>query len=144
MPAYATQADMEAYVLGWSTDDPEALDWLLEQASRRIDELFPVGYPNTTGSYIGLKLDPSTWDAWESLALARATAAQAYYMWQQRERASAAGDPNGIQPAARRVKGPVFEVEYADTPGTARFSPDVAGELAPIRHRRSLTARATA
>lgn len=132
MATYATQADFEAYVEGWVTDDPAALERLLERAERDVDLIFgPIAQRTDTG----LKLDPSSLLAWEAKALSNAVCAQAQWRFEH---------PGDLDtPAAQNVSGPDFSVTYVDRPAgaTNRYSPRVALELAPIRHLRSLTAR---
>jgi hypothetical protein len=117
MPAYATQADFEGYVPGWTTDDPAELAKLLERASRDVDYLLGPLRPLLDGPFAGFKVDPSTLADPHRTALARATCAQAEYRFRYVEpgveAATAAGGRN-----ITGTKGPDFEVTYgqgADT-----------------------------
>lgn len=134
MPSYATNADFEAYVEGWVTDDPASLTRLLERATRDVDRLLGARGVRATGDYAGLKLDPTALRSWEAKALSRATCAQAEWIFR-----------NGPAiDAGRRVassSGPDFSVTYADDAGTGRYSPRLDVELEPISHLRRLTAR---
>lgn len=77
MPTYTTQADFEAYVEGWVTDNPAALDRLLERAERDVDSV--IGYSATRNQTTGLKLNPAELETWRAAALSRAVCAQAEY-----------------------------------------------------------------
>ncbi len=142
MATYATQADHEAYVEGWVTDDPAALERILQRAERDIDRVLgPIRPREDTG----LKLDPATdLTAAQAEALARAVCAQA--MHRMTTRGEGAGGQ--IEGAKKRVKGPDFEVEYElATPiagGSMRLSEVVAEELYPLRHLRPTSTRARA
>jgi hypothetical protein len=138
MATYATIADFEEYVEGWTTTNPDALERLLERAERDIDALLG---PRPVDPDTGLKLDPPRLAAWERTALARATCAQAEYRFHAGETAWAGGTVAG---GGGRVQGPDFSYDLpangaAGAPG-ARVSPKVATELAPIAHLRVLTA----
>lgn len=139
MATYATRADFEAYIEGWTTTDPAALDRILIRAERDVDRVVgPLPMDPTTG----LKLVPANLTAAERAALARAVSAQAYYRIQRGE------GTGGEQRALSSVKGPDFEVEYAETPTGAErraaqlISPLVAQELEPLRYLRPTGARA--
>lgn len=138
MASYASQADFEGYVEGWVTDNAGALARLLERATRDVDNVLGPIAPLTSGTYAGLKLDPTTLQAWEAKALADATCAQAEWRWRRGDEELAVGR------ALKRVKGPDFEEEFAETGGTVggtgRYSPQVRLELERIRHLRRLTA----
>lgn len=149
MPSYATQADFEAYVEGWVTDDPAALARLLERASRDIDYLLGSWPVATTGDYAGLKLDPTTLLDFEGEALSRAACAQGEHLFLVGQ-ARAADTASSGTPARTREKGPDFEVQYAATAtvlslvagGDQTYGPKVRQELAPITHLRQLAGRA--
>lgn len=137
--SYATQAEYEAYVPGWTTTDATALAALLAQATRDVDYCLGPRGVITTGTYAGLKLDPTTLDAYERTALSRATCAQAEYLMAVDPEALAAGR------VLSSVSGPDFTMSYA-TPSTgasgrpSAFAPKLRVELAPIAHLRRLTA----
>lgn len=143
MATYATQTDMEAYVEGWVTDDATALERILLRAERDVDRVLG---PLRSREDTGLKLDPAT-DLTEEQrrALARAVCAQVFHRITTRGEGSAGELPR----AAKRIKGPDFEVEY-DTAttliagGLLRLSEAVAEELYPLRHFRPTSTRARA
>lgn len=138
MPTYAQRADFEAYVDGWVTDDPAALDRLLERAERDIDLLMG----NRPVLDTGLKLALADLAPWEADALARAVCAQAEYRFTVGEAALRGGSAT---PVIKSVKGPDFEKTYAvaDQPaGQRKYGPKVRDELATIHHLRALTGRA--
>lgn len=137
MSQYATQAEFEAYVEGWVTENADALNRLLEAASRDIDVLLGPRRTLADGAFAGMKLDPGALRDWEAAALSRATCAQAEYR----------ADIGPVEWAAAggggRVKGPDFEVERptgAIAGDRPRVGPKVATELEPIAHLRVLTA----
>lgn len=134
MAAYATADDATDYIEGLVIDDPAAFDKLLERATRDVDNVLGALPPLTTGDYAGLKLDPAFLADWEAAALARATCAQAEHRLRR--------GPDLGEPARKSVKGPVFEVAYADGAGSGLIGAKVKLELATIRHLRRLTARA--
>lgn len=139
MPAYATQADFEAYVEGWVTDNPDALDRLLERASRDLDaRVFVNRWALTSGPFDGFAYNPADLTAQDAAALARATCAQAEHRFRTGE-ADWAGTGHG-----GRVKGPDFEVELPKSPdgGALRLAPKAAAELRAIRHLYQAAARA--
>lgn len=154
MTAYATVEQFEAYVPGWVTDDADALEQLLERATRDIDTVMGAWPIVLTGNFAGFKIDPAALAPWEAKALALATCAQTEYIWtvdEARAKRAAAAATNEGKGAVTREKGPDFEVQYAGagdpvaqvtTGGTGRLGPRVAGELAPISHLRRLTGRA--
>lgn len=81
MATYATQADFEAYVEGWVTEDAAALERLLKRAEKDIDReintVVPEGtVPDPTTDLIIL---PIELDAWRKKSLSRAVCAQAEY-----------------------------------------------------------------
>ena len=133
---YATQADFEAYVEGWTTTDALALTAMLERAERDVDAILgpiPVSPLSTTG----LKLDPTILKTWERQALARAVCAQALYVHLTGQQAISAGRLTSVE------RGPDFEVRYE--PGKSggsipKYGQAVATELQPIRHLRRLRA----
>lgn len=132
MATYASQADFEAYVEGWVTDDAAALGRLLARAERDIDNVLGPIAPRTD---TGLKLAPANLLDWEAKALSNATCAQAEHLWRQ-------GPAIDERPASA-ISGPDFSVTYADRKagGTNRYGSRVALELARISHLRNLTAR---
>jgi hypothetical protein len=137
MPAYATRDDFEAYVEGWETTNPAALDRLLERASRDIDQALGPRAVYTAGTYTGWKLDPTVLQSWEREALARATCAQAEYRFETGERDLVTGE------GGDSVSGPDFSITRPATMGGGRprYGAKVAGELDAIAHLRVLTAR---
>lgn len=140
MPAYATQADMERFV-EWETENAEALERLLERASRTIDRAFPHLPIRTTGTFAGFRFDPTELEAWERDALAEATAYQAEYRNELGETAYA-----GAGRAVIREKGPDFELQYAESSGGAGgdFAPKAAEPLRRLVRFRAFGARARA
>lgn len=140
MPAYATQAEFEAYaeayIDGWP-GDPAALDRLLERASRDVDALLGPRYPITDGTFEGFKLDPSALRDWEAKALSRATCAQAEYRATLGEEEFAKFGTGGT------VSGPDFSVSgpTSSAGGRPRVGPKVRDELSIINHLRVTTAR---
>lgn len=137
MATYANIANFEAYVEGWTTTDPAALERILERAERDVDRVLgPLRRRDDTG----LKLDPLELTEPHRDALARAVSAQAYH------RIKRLGEgTGGATPAKKRVKGPDFETEYADGPpvvGNGRLAPEVADELEPLDFLRPSGARA--
>lgn len=138
MAAYATQADFEAYVEGWVTDNADALGRLLERASRDIDALMGPRGPILSGAYTGFKFDPTTLAATDRKALADATCAQAEFRFDQGEVAFAGYGVGG------RVSGPDFAYD-APSPaagGAVHVGPKVRAELMRINHLRTLFATA--
>lgn len=135
---YATQADFEAYVPGWVTDDAVSLAKYLEAAERDVEALFPFLPYITTGTYTGHRFDLAGFTALEVASLKRAVCAQAEYL-------IATGDEVAIGAAPTRVKGPDFEVDYATTvaagTGRVRYSAKLPRELAPLRRFRTPYAR---
>lgn len=149
MSSYATRAQFEAYVEGWVTDDADALDRLLERATRDVDNLLGPLWPRSSAPFLGLKLDPDTdLDDVGAEALARATCAQALHRFQYVE---PAGALVGTE-VRKSVKGPDFEVTYGDggaaaplgLAGTGRYAPELVDELAPLAYLRVRGARARA
>lgn len=140
-PVYTDIAAFEAYVEGWETEDPDALNRLLERAERDVDNVLgPIPVRDDSG----LKLDPELLLEWEAAALSRAVCAQAEWRFRRTD-----ATLNGAAPGAiKRIKGPDFETEYAvdssasaAAQGTGLYSPRVALELKPIAHLRRLIAR---
>lgn len=78
MATYATIADYEAYVPGWVTDDPVALEKYLVIGERYID--MALGRYGRISQTTGLKLDPATLEVWRRKALANAVCAQTEYV----------------------------------------------------------------
>jgi hypothetical protein len=158
MTAYATRDQFAAYVPGWVTDSPDALDALLERASRDIDLILgPIAIvTDATSDYLGFKLDPTQLLGWEAKALANATCAQAEHLWRtevHRQGVVEASSTNG----GARVKseaGPEISITYdLSTSSTAAtdyrdadrdYGPKVKRELGPIAHLRVLGGRAAA
>jgi hypothetical protein len=103
MATYATQADLEAYVEGWVTDDVDATERLLERAERDVDSILvsPVPGGRQTG---GLRLDPASLPDWQKTALQRATCAQAEYRFTM-------GEEFFIRAQHDRVQGPEFRTD---------------------------------
>lgn len=131
---YTTRSDFEGYVPGWTTDNGTALDALLERAQRDVDAYLGPLQPSYE---TGLKLDPSTLRDWEADALSRAVCAQARY------RLAFDEDRLVVGRSVKSEEGPDFKVEYSDSGAAATGSligPQVAVELAPIRHLRRLGA----
>lgn len=149
MSSYATVPEFEAYVEGWVTDDEAALERLLERATRDVDDVIGPLYPRRVNPFRGLKLDPaSDLDDAGREALSRATCAQALhrFLFLEPAQAAAAANPAG---AVKAIKGPDFEVTYADgaspvTGAGGHYSPRLRDELAPLSYLRRRGARATA
>lgn len=148
MPAYATQADFEAYVPGWVTDNSDALANLLERATRDIDYVLGPLPIRTSGDFAGLKVDPADLTEQHAEALSRATCAQAIHLFRFVEPAATAAAATGGQRVSR-VKGPDFEQQFELTtaPGqragaTGRYSPELAREMRPLEWLRVTGARA--
>lgn len=148
MPAYATSADLTAYLLDSgiaAPADPAAVTRLLERATGDIDAILGPIPVRTTGAYAGRKLDPTVLADWEAAALSNATCAQAEYRLH---------NPTAYRDRpTKSVSGPDFTTVYSDGGGTGagvagktagatgRYGPQVELELRPIRHLRRLTAR---
>lgn len=81
---YAQQADVEAYIEGWVTDDANALARLIRRCELDVDTLlagFGVPYDDS-----GLKYHPATdLQQWQTDALTRAVCAQVEYRFNQGE-----------------------------------------------------------
>lgn len=142
MATYATVAEFEAYVEGWTTTNPDALEALLRKAERDVDRLLGPLPPRQD---TGLKLDPAAdLYPYEREALARAVSAQAYH---RHQRGDALTTP---ERQASKIDGPDFSITYADggNPATAAalqaglLSPLLAGELEPLRRLRLTSGRA--
>lgn len=120
MATYATQADFEAYVEGWTTSDPAALERLLERAERDVDSA--VGRWDRQDN--GLKFGTPATDNEQGLtdlqkdALARATCAQAEYRL-------AMGEAFFVEAQPENVSGP----DYSQTGALPRIGPKVYDEL---------------
>src|SRR5262245_2307703 len=99
--AYATRAQFEAYVEGWTTEDSAALDRLLSRATDDIDAFLGDYSLIETGTWAGRKLDPATLTFAENRSLYRATCAQAQYRFEQ-------GEEFFTRPAFNQVTGPEF------------------------------------
>lgn len=147
MTPYATEADLTDYAPDYVEPDPAKTTALLERATRDVDNLLGPRRAIATGTYAGLKLDPTTLAGWEAEALARATSAQAAYLWRI-EQARAADSAGAV---VAREKGPDFEVQYATPttrlqaaigPGSGLYAPNLGIELSAIAHLRLLTATA--
>lgn len=104
MAAYATNAEYEAYVEGWVTDNAAVLTRLLERATRDVDRALGAYAMQTTGTYAGLKVDPATLEAYEKQALSRATCAQAEYRFQM-------GEEFFVRAQGVEEKGPDFTIK---------------------------------
>ena len=139
MPAYATQAEFEAYVEGFVTTDPAALARLLERASHQIDRLFAPRPIIGTGTWAGFVFDPTKLAEGYRAALADATCAQAEYRRSFGTEADYASFGMG-----GRVKGPDFEYDAPASGfgGAARIGPKVFEELERLRPMMVTTARA--
>lgn len=144
-PLYTDRAAFEDYVEGWVTEDPAALDRLLERAERDVDALFPLLPIITIGTYAGRRFDPTVLATYEQEALSNCVCAQAEFRFTRGEELLAGGTPRVL----KRVKGPDFEQEYADasgtlaSAGTGRYSPRMDTEILPLSpYRRSGGARA--
>lgn len=123
MPTYATQADFEAYVEGYVTDDAAALGRLLEKAERDIDRLLfhGIGVPTN-----GLRIVPANLTTWAREGLARAVCAQAEYRL-------AKGEPFFVEKQLPGRSGGDFSSPVAEP----RYGPKVFEELRQsglIRH----------
>jgi hypothetical protein len=99
MPTYAQASDLEAYVEGWVTDNPAAVDRLLERAERDID--YAAGAWPIADPVNGLKFVPGSLAAWQTKALVRATCAQAEYRFEM-------GEEFMVKAQHARVQGPDF------------------------------------
>jgi hypothetical protein len=75
---YTTRAAVEAYMEGWVTDDPAALDREIARAERQVDGLLKGDPLEATG----LKVDVAALLPWQASALADAVAAQTEYRLQ--------------------------------------------------------------
>ncbi len=104
MASYATAEEFETYVEGWVTDNPDALDRLLERATRDIDRFLGARSTQTIGTYAGLKIDPADIETWEADALSRATCAQAEYRFQM-------GEDFFVRAQGQEEKGPDFQIK---------------------------------
>lgn len=78
MATYATVENFEDYVIGWTTEDPAALERYLEEAENYID--MAIGRYGPVSQTTGRKLDPALLEPWRSTKLANATCAQAEYL----------------------------------------------------------------
>lgn len=77
MATYATIAEFEDYVIGWVTEDSNALERYLEEAERYVDMAIGQYAPDVT---TGRKLDPTILETWRQKQLSNATCAQAEYL----------------------------------------------------------------
>lgn len=79
--SYATVDDFEDYVEGWVTSDEEALQRMLERASRDVDRYIGAAWSvEDNGLRFGkLEDNPKAIDQYQIEALTRATCAQAEY-----------------------------------------------------------------
>jgi hypothetical protein len=136
MPAYADQADFEAYVEGAVVTDPAALARLLERASRDVDSVMGPRPALGSGTYAGFKFDPDALSEQDRAALADATCAQAEYRDAVGEQQFAAYGVGG------RISGPDFSYDAPSSGagGTPRIGPKVAQEVMRINHLRTLAA----
>ncbi len=116
LPAYASQADLEAYIEGWTTTDAAALERLLKRAERDVDTLLGA-YARQSAT--GLKLDPAALTTLQANALSRATCAQAEYRIEM-------GEEFFVQAQYTYVAGPDFQ-RRGELP---RIGPKVLPELA--------------
>lgn len=110
-PRYATVADFEEYVEGWETDNAQALERLLERASRDVDSLLTAWPVLTDGSRFGNIAgdeNPRGLSDHQVRALRRATCAQADYRFRRGE------DRMAIPDRAKRRRGPDFEIELTE------------------------------
>lgn len=133
-PVYASTAEVEALIEGLVVDNLVAFERLVMRAERDVDSLLgPLGRYSDTG----LKVNPADLEEWAADALKRAVAAQVEHL-------IAVGPANVAAPAAKRTKGPDFEVEHGDGGAAPRIGPLVPHELAPLRpyFRRGARARA--
>jgi hypothetical protein len=140
---YATPDDCLAYTEGLVIDDADAFDRLLARCERDIDNLLGNWVPLAGG----LKLDPTQLLDWEAAALNRAVCAQLEWRIQADVETGLRGEQ--ASPVVKSVKGPDFEKTFAITDAMLsarpnRYGPKVRDELAPIRHLRMLSGRATA
>jgi hypothetical protein len=80
MSTYAQNADVEAYIEGWVTDDPAALTRVIERAEQDLDTLLfgAVSWPDPP-LVTNRKLDPASLSTQEVRTLNRATCAQTEY-----------------------------------------------------------------
>jgi hypothetical protein len=104
MPIYAQRADVEDFIDGWVTDDPSALDALIERAERDVDTYCGPWSVEANGLKFG---DPATGNEkgltdGQVLALTRATCAQVEYRFVQ-------GEEFMARAQYTQVKGPDFE-----------------------------------
>lgn len=116
-PTYATRADFEAYVEGWTTDNAQALDRLLERAEQDIDNL--AATLPTVDDTTSHKFDVPNMTARDLDVLKRATCAQAEFR-------NAMGEPFFSRPQYDQVTGP----DFATTGRLPWIGPKVYRELA--------------
>jgi len=114
---YATVADVESFIEGWTTTDSAALDRLLDRASRDVDNL--LGDYGDRQPATDLKLDPTTLTTHQAYALRRATCAQAEYRYEM-------GEEFFTRDQYGYVSGPDFQRRGS----LARIGPKVLSELA--------------
>jgi hypothetical protein len=126
LPTYTSVEDFEAYVEGWVTDDSDALERLLDRAERDIDSI--LGGYQDRDAVTGLKIDPTTIDAWKARALSRAVCAQAEYRFQM-------GEAFMVKAQYESVTGPDFSM----TGQLPYIAPKVRLELEGVGLRRMTT-----
>lgn len=115
MPTYTDAAAFEAYVEGWVTDNPQALDRLLERAERDVDRMLGAWWPDET---TGLKITVADLQTWQAAALSRAVCAQAEYRFKM-------GEDYFVRGQHQEVIGPDFQAKGK----LPRFSPKAMEEL---------------
>jgi hypothetical protein len=113
-PTYATQADFEAYAIGWTTTDAVELNKILMAAERDVDRV--LGYQAPAREATGLRLDPTDLSTGWATALKRAVCAQAEY---------------------RIEKGPEFfrSAQYASVGGPKFSTTGVLPDIGPNVYR---------
>jgi hypothetical protein len=149
MSSYATNADFEAYVEGWVTDDANALDRLLERATLDVDELLGPIPPRASSPNQGLKLNPPTdLTPIAAAALRDGVCEQALHRFKFVEPAGLAAQQNPAG-ALTTVKGPDFEVTYSPgqnpvTGAGGLYAPALGRILRPLAYLQVRGARARA
>jgi hypothetical protein len=120
MADYASQADFEGYVLGWVTDDPAALERILQNAERDVDTVFGPMELADNGLKYGHPHDANEkgLTPGQVVALTNATCAQAEYRIQM-------GEDFFVQDQYETVSGPNF----SRTGRLARIGPKTMAEL---------------
>lgn len=103
--AYATVADVEAYIEGWVTDDAAALNRLIARAEDDVDRLLGPRVPNPgpllSPAPDGRAYDPSVLPTKQANALRDATCAQVEYRAEM-------GEEFFRRPRYDQVAGPDF------------------------------------